>query len=185
MHNKVVYHATKVLNGADFGFRLPVLRFNFRGTGLSEGRHDGFAEATDVSSALDWLHSEFNLPLIVVGFSFGAAMSISACCGPDSSPRNIHALAALGLPIQGFGRPYQHSSLNHCSIPKLFLSGDRDQFAPRAELEKIADTAAGPKQLAFIPGADHFFTGHLASMQSTLAAWLAVTLPYSLKDQIQ
>jgi alpha/beta superfamily hydrolase len=29
MHNKVVYHATKALNS----FGLPVLRFNFRGTG--------------------------------------------------------------------------------------------------------------------------------------------------------
>src|SRR6185437_8419529 len=36
MHNKVVYHAMKALNG--FGF--PVLRFNFRGAGLSEGEHD-------------------------------------------------------------------------------------------------------------------------------------------------
>ena len=36
MHNKVVYHAAKALNS--FGF--PVLRFNFRGAGLSEGEHD-------------------------------------------------------------------------------------------------------------------------------------------------
>src|SRR6202795_4763982 len=33
LHNKVVFHAMKALNS--FGF--PVLRFNFRGTGLSEG----------------------------------------------------------------------------------------------------------------------------------------------------
>ena len=37
LHNKVVFHAMKALNG--FGF--PVLRFNFRGTGLSEGEHAG------------------------------------------------------------------------------------------------------------------------------------------------
>ena len=33
MHNKVVYHAMKALQA----FGLPVLRFNFRGAGLSEG----------------------------------------------------------------------------------------------------------------------------------------------------
>ena len=33
MHNKVVFHAMKALH--TFGF--PVLRFNFRGTGLSDG----------------------------------------------------------------------------------------------------------------------------------------------------
>jgi uncharacterized protein len=41
LHNKVVFHAMKALNS--FGF--PVLRFNFRGAGLSEGEHDqGSAE---------------------------------------------------------------------------------------------------------------------------------------------
>src|SRR5215813_5157104 len=52
MHNKVVYHAMKALSG--FGF--PVLRFNFRGAGLSDGEHDkGQGEQADVRAALDWL----------------------------------------------------------------------------------------------------------------------------------
>ena len=36
LHNKVVFHTMKALN--HFGF--PVLRFNFRGVGASEGTHD-------------------------------------------------------------------------------------------------------------------------------------------------
>ena len=45
LHNKVVFHAMKALN--NFGF--PVLRFNFRGAGLSQGEHDqGNGEAEDV-----------------------------------------------------------------------------------------------------------------------------------------
>ena len=52
LHNKVVFHAMKALN--NFGF--PVLRFNFRGAGLSQGEHDqGNGEAEDVRMALDWL----------------------------------------------------------------------------------------------------------------------------------
>ena len=51
MHNKVVFHAMKALHS--FGF--PVLRFNFRGTGLSEGAHDGRDEVRDVETALAWL----------------------------------------------------------------------------------------------------------------------------------
>src|SRR5205085_10596511 len=55
MHNKVVYHAMKALAG--FGF--PVLRFNFRGAGLSEGKHDeGRGEVEDVRAALDFLDRE-------------------------------------------------------------------------------------------------------------------------------
>ena len=45
MHNKVVYHAAKACSS----FGLPVLRFNYRGTGLSEGAHDeGRGEVEDV-----------------------------------------------------------------------------------------------------------------------------------------
>jgi hypothetical protein len=173
LHNKVVYHAMKVLNGSDFGFRLPVLRFNFRGTGLSDGHHEGLAEAADVSAALDWLRTEYNLPTIVVGFSFGAAMALVACCGSEPAARpNVHALAALGLPTQGFGHQFRYPFLAGCSLPKLFLSGDRDWFAPRSELEGVVATATDPKHLVFISGADHSFTGHLESMQQALAGWL-------------
>ncbi len=56
MHNKVVFHAMKALHS--FGF--PVLRFNFRGTGLSAGQHDeGRGEVADVQAALAWLKQEF------------------------------------------------------------------------------------------------------------------------------
>src|ERR1700685_4680408 len=48
LHNKVVYHAMKVLNESAGGLSFPVLRFNFRGAGLSEGAHDGVAETGDV-----------------------------------------------------------------------------------------------------------------------------------------
>ncbi len=59
LHNKVVFHAMKALNS--FGF--PVLRFNFRGTGLSEGEHaHGVGEVEDVRAALDWLEKEFSSP---------------------------------------------------------------------------------------------------------------------------
>src|SRR5271155_1482205 len=52
MHNKVVYQTTKSLAGLG----MPVLRFNFRGTGLSEGAHDrGRGELEDVRAALDFL----------------------------------------------------------------------------------------------------------------------------------
>jgi alpha/beta superfamily hydrolase len=175
MHNKVVYHAMKVLNAPEWGLRWPVLRFNFRGTGLSEGQHDGRAESADVSAALDWLHAEFKLPVVLIGFSFGAAMAIAASCGTDSQTMrkaSLHALVALGLPTQGFGHTYQYPALSGCSLPKLFLSGDGDSFAPRQDLQRVVDTAADPKYLVLVPGADHFFTGQLEPMQQSLASWL-------------
>jgi uncharacterized protein len=172
MHNKVVYHAMKALNDPAWGLGFPVLRFNFRGAGLSQGVHDGQAEAGDVLAALDWLENKYRLPLVVVGFSFGAAMAVAACCGRAE----VCALAALGLPTEAEGRHYQYPTLAACTMPKLFLSGDRDQYARAADLERIAASAADPKQLVLLPGADHFFLGQLEPMQRVLAGWLAGSL---------
>lgn len=180
MHNKVVYHAMKALNAPEFGLAWPVLRFNFRGTGLSHGVHHGKAEAEDVLAALDWLENKYKKPLVVVGFSFGAAMALLACCspGPALPPRsNLRALAALGLPIRVNDRLYRYSFLTRCSLPKLFLSGDRDEYAPAADLQLVAATTAEPKKLVLLPGADHFFAGQLQAMQNVLAGWLKEQLP--------
>jgi alpha/beta superfamily hydrolase len=161
LHNKVVYHAMKVLNDPQWGFAFPVLRFNFRGTGLSEGTHDGIAEKADVLAALDWLQNEYKRPILAVGFSFGAAMTVAACCGRNQPSASIRALIALGLPTHAEGHDYHYSSLKTCTLPKLFLSGDQDQFAPAQQLAQVVASAA-----------NHFFTGHLDAMQSSLSSWL-------------
>lgn len=169
LHNKVVYHSMKALNAPEFGIGAPVLRFNFRGTGLSEGEHDGHAEKDDVLAALRWLEHEYGLPVIVAGFSFGAAMALKAC---TETGTDVRAIAALGLPTHAGGRTYRYTFLHHLRAPKLFLSGDSDQYAPVAELERVVAGAADPKRLVLVPGADHFFSGRLAAMQSALVGWL-------------
>jgi alpha/beta superfamily hydrolase len=110
--------------------------------------------------------------VVAVGFSFGAAMTVMACCGRGQSAANVRALVALGLPTQTKNQSFSYPSLHTCSIPKFFLSGDHDQFAPAALLVQLAASAADPKRLVLLPGADHFFSGHLAAMQSSLACWL-------------
>jgi uncharacterized protein len=182
LHNKVVYHAMKVLNDPAWGFSWPVLRFNFRGAGLSQGVHHGEHEEEDVLAALKWLRREFDCPLVVAGFSFGAAMALAACrrslqAGAGSpSTANLRALIALGLPMQVDQRVYDYSFLRDIAIPKLFLSGDQDPFASPDQLAQVVASAAQPKQLTLIPGADHFFTGRLEPMQHAIAGWLAEQL---------
>ncbi len=172
IHNKVVYHAMKVLNRGEWGRELPVLRFNFRGVGLSEGRHDGEAEFEDVLAALDWLEQKYARPIVVAGFSFGAAMALKACCGSEGADERVRAIAALGLPTQVAGRSYRYSNLEKANLPKLFISGERDEFARPEQLESVAATAAEPKRLVLIPGADHFFTHKLSAMQQAFSEWL-------------
>ena len=135
MHNKVVFHAMKALN--HFGF--PVLRFNFRGAGLSEGVHaEGDGERDDVRAALDWLAKEYRLPIIFAGFSFGAAVGMRVAC-PDE---DVQAIIALGTPVQADNRTYGYEFLGECSKPKLFCSGDHDQFAPVDALKGLVAGAA-------------------------------------------
>jgi uncharacterized protein len=172
LHNKVVYHAMKVLNEPRWGFNFPVLRFNFRGVGTSEGIHHGEAEADDVLAALNWLQYEFNRPIILAGFSFGAAMAIAACCSGNPSAASVRALVALGLPTKNGSRIYRYPSFEQNSLPKFFISGDHDQFAPADQLASTIASIADPKKFALIQGADHFFTGHLSAMQKQLAGWL-------------
>jgi len=81
------------------------------------------------------------------------------------------------LPTDVKGAAYSYSFLRKLPIAKLFLSGDSDQFAPRERLARVVASAAAPRRLIFVPGADHFFTGQLEPMQSALSAWLKEQLP--------
>lgn len=175
LHNKVVFHAMKALSS--FGF--PVLRFNFRATGLSQGEHDhGRGEVDDVRAALDWLESEFHLPLVFAGFSFGAAVGLRAAC-PD--PR-VKAAISLGTPVASASadnqlpRTYSFDFLRNCAKPKLFVSGSRDPFGPQEKLEDLVASTLEPKKLVLIEGADHFFEGRLHELRQTIESWLRQTL---------
>jgi hypothetical protein len=166
LHNKVVFHAMKALNS--FGF--PVLRFNFRGTGLSEGEHaNGVEEVEDVRTALDWLEREYTLPIIFAGFSFGAAVGLRASY---ADPR-VPVLIGLGLPVVAVeNRNYDYEFLRTCTKPKLFVSGSRDQYAPPGQLEALVTTFADPKKLVRIEAGDHFFEGRLREMREEVESWV-------------
>lgn len=163
MHNKVVFRAAKALHSRG----VPVLRFHFRGAGLSEGEHDrGQGEAEDVRAALDFLGKEFpRRPLLLAGFSFGAWVGLRVGC----ADARVAELVGLGIPVNDSDLSY----LRTCVKSKLFLQGDRDQFGSAARVETLFAELPEPKKLVFINAADHFFTGKLDEMAAALDAWLA------------
>jgi alpha/beta superfamily hydrolase len=165
MHNKVVYQAAKSLHQAG----MPVLRFNFRGVGLSEGAHDaGLGERGDAKAAIDFLAQEFPAtPLLVAGFSFGSDVALRVGC-PD--PR-VERLIGLGLPL---GRT-EMAFLHECVKPKLFIQGGNDEFGPRKKVEALYAEIPEPKRLLFVEGADHFFTGRLEEVGAEIAEWLGTS----------
>jgi uncharacterized protein len=167
MHNKVVFRVARTLHALG----LPVLRFNFRGAGLSAGEHDqGRGEADDVRAAIAWLAGKFpRRALLLAGFSFGAWVGLRVGCEDE----RIAEVIGLGLPVNDSDLSY----LRGCAKPKLFIQGAQDQYGARERLEALFAALPEPKRLEFVPGADHFFTGKLAAVDRAVRSWLAARHP--------
>jgi alpha/beta superfamily hydrolase len=168
MSNKVVYTLMKALNG--FGF--PVLRFNFRGVGLSAGKHEhGTGEREDAAAALAFLVRRYpSLPLHACGFSFGAWMALEAGCGEAMVQGILCAGLALAL------RDGVAETVRACTKPVAVVQGERDQYGALNDVERALERSAGPRRLAVVPGATHLFTEALDALeeQAELALrWLA------------
>ncbi len=162
LHNKVIYQAAKSLDSLG----IPVLRFNFRGAGLSAGVHDkGLGEQGDVQAALNFLAGEFpGTPLLLGGFSFGSWVGLRIGC---SDPR-VTELIGIGVPVDNSDFTYLWS----CAKPKLFVHGAKDEHGARRKVEELVAALPGENRLVFVNDADHFFTGHLTEFDRAITAWL-------------
>jgi uncharacterized protein len=167
MHNKVVYQVAKSLDALG----LPVLRFNFRGAGMSEGKHDrGEGELGDVRAALDFLAGEFpSIPLLLAGFSFGCWVGLRVACGDE----RVTEVIGLGAPVNNT----DFSFLRNCKKPKLFLHGSDDQFGATKKVQALVVSLSGEKRLVIVPSADHFFTGKLDQLDRAITRWLTERHP--------
>lgn len=163
MHNKVVFRIARSFQDAGFS----VLRFNFRGTGLSEGEHDnGVGEQDDLRAALNFVANKYpDAALWVAGFSFGAAVMLHAITCDD----RVQAIVGSGVPFP----KYDFTTVTQCKKPKLFVQGALDEFGSPEELERLIETFDEPKELKIIPDADHFFDGHLIELQQAVSSFIA------------
>ncbi|NDQ55705.1 MAG: alpha/beta hydrolase [Acidipila sp.] len=167
MHNKVVFRVARTLHQLG----LPVLRFNFRGAGTSEGHHDaGEGERDDVRAALDFMRQEFpEASVLLAGFSFGAWVGMRVGC----EDARVSALIGLGLPVKNLDLSY----LAACTQPKLIVQGTQDQYGDIARVKELVESMPEPKQLVSVEGADHFFTGKLDEVARAVQAWTKLQFP--------
>jgi alpha/beta superfamily hydrolase len=163
MHNKVVFHMARALG--ELG--APVLRFNFRGVGVSAGEYaGGIGELEDVRAALDHLGDLYpELPLCVAGFSFGNWVGSRVGCEDE----RVTQIIAAGTPTSLF----ESEALLDCGKRKLFIQGEADEMGPLHELEAFVARVPEPKTLNVIPGADHFFTGRLDELRAAICRYFA------------
>jgi alpha/beta superfamily hydrolase len=158
MHNKVVYRIARALRRAG----AVVLRFNYRGVNLSEGKYDnGIGEIEDARACLEFLRSRYpGLPLTLAGFSFGSRIILKLGCEPVDASR----LIAVGFPAgQEKGR-----ELGHCEVPRIFIQSTHDEFGPREAMQAYYATLPEPKQLIWVEARDHFFAAGLDQLEEAI-----------------
>jgi uncharacterized protein len=141
MHSPLMVAIARVL--VDRGH--VVVRFNFRGSGESEGAHDdGGGELEDVAAAV--AHAgEYGLPLSIAGWSFGGRMALTWLASSRSE------MPYVGVAPQPVGLPEQLPP-----GPKRIILGTRDQVIDGEELRRYAVEKG--IDLVLTPG-DHFFHG--------------------------
>jgi len=160
LHNKVVFRAARGLENAN----VATLRFNFRGTGASAGRHEeGDGEQEDVLAAIEWVKRKHpGAKLFVGGFSFGAWVSSRVACEVPE----VDAIFLIGTPVNKYDFDY----LRHCERPILFVHGTQDEHGDVAKLEKLVQNMRNA-EFVIITGADHFFTKQLEALEETIRTW--------------
>jgi alpha/beta superfamily hydrolase len=127
------------------------LRFNFRGVERSTGTHDeGRGELLDVQAAIDdAAGARAEEPLLLVGWSFGADMTLAT----DDS--RLAAWIGIAPPLRFVG---DFDPVAHDARPKLLILGQHDEFRDPASVVEATDRWDAT-EIDVIAGASHFFVG--------------------------
>ena len=166
MHNKVAHTLARAFLRAGF----TALRFNFRGTGNSEGHYDnGDGELDDALAAMTWLRQQQpDAPLWLAGFSFGAAIAVKAAATSD-----VDGLVSVAPAISRFANGLETQP----DCPWLVLQGDEDELVDVDETVTWLDGLVPGPELLILPGAEHFFHGRLVELREAVMAFVQRHMP--------
>lgn len=149
-----------VVDALDEGFSqaaFSTLRFNFRGVGASEGRHDGGAgEARDLGAACRFLIEQPHGAerLVLAGYSFGAWVCARAAVDIGREIGRDVELCLVAYPFS----VYPADELRAFQGRVCFIAGSFDEIAPVAALLALYKDLPADKSLKIIP-CDHMFAG--------------------------
>jgi alpha/beta superfamily hydrolase len=158
MHTKVVFQAAKAFRRIG----CAVLRFNFRGTGMSAGAYDeGRGEMDDFRAAIAFMRRQYpDAPLWAAGMSFGAWISLTV----GASDPHVTTLLGIAPPLSR----YDFEPVRTSGKPKFFIQGERDELCPLKEMQEFYARAADPKELVVIDAADHLFDGRTSEVADAI-----------------
>ena len=158
MHTKVVFQSAKAL--ARIG--CAVLRFNFRGVGLSAGAWDnGRGELDDFKAATDFMAASYPaLEMWAAGFSFGSYIATSAGADDD----RVCVLIAIAPPVDR----YEFASVRMSPKPKFIIYGEHDELILLKLVRRFYAQLQEPKELVEIDRANHLFDGQASEVGDAL-----------------
>lgn len=163
MENKVVFTLARACRDSN----IIAVRFNFRGVGGSEGVHDdGMGELGDANAILKKLHSALpDLPVILAGFSFGAAIAAQLA----------HTVPCAGLVLSAPPVPrYGLDNVAAVNAPVLLLQCDDDDVTDSAGVYYWFEKLSAPeKTLQCWSQGGHFFHGMLPELKTAVEKFLS------------
>lgn len=166
MHNKVVTMTARALR--ELG--ATAVRFNFRGTGKSEGVYDaGRGEVDDLRAVAAWVRATRpDSALWLAGFSFGAYVSLKAAAELDPA-----MLISIAPPA---GR-WDFTSITLPTMPWLVIQGEADEVVePKAVYDWLAKSKA-QAELVRMPDTSHFFHRKLIDLRGAIKNGVRQYLP--------
>ena len=167
MHNKVVTMAARALR--ELG--VATGRFNFRGTGASEGAFDdGDGERGDLRAVAEWVRATRpDDQLWLAGFSFGAWVSLAMAAELQPS-----VLVSIAPPA---GRGWDFDAITAPTMPWLVVQGDADEIVdPQAVYDWLDHLKAEP-ELVRMPDTSHFFHRKLIDLRGAIKSGVRRHLP--------
>ena len=150
---------------------IRTLRFNLPAAEAGRRRPDSPRRATAcIAAVTGWVAERRPGPLFLGGRSFGGRMaSLLLADETAAARRQVAGLVLLAYPLKPPGKPEvpaeRMEHLGRLGIPTLFVSGDRDPFAPPDLLNPVV--AGAGAELRWIKGGDHGFRVPKAILAAT------------------
>lgn len=158
MYNQVVETLVRIYQGKDFS----TLRFNFRGVGNSKGGYDqGKGEKDDVRSALLYMYDRGKRDFDLAGYSFGAWVNAKI----KETESMCNRIIMISPPVTFL----DFSFLSFNPKIKVIVTGGKDDIAPPDKIRNSIYSWNPSAHFEVIEGADHFYSGKIASLESVLS----------------
>lgn len=166
MHNKVVTMVERSLRESG----LDTVRFNFRGTGASEGSYDeGNGEGEDLAAVVAWVRRvRPDDVLWLAGFSFGSYVTIR-----NAARLGAAALVSIAPPAGRFAL----TDIEPPQCPWLIVQGEADEVVePQAVFDWIESLPVEP-DVVRMPETSHFFHRRLMDLRGAVKHAVQPWLP--------